>query len=95
MSSLTGLMGRWQYAGHRPDIVLDTGHNTGGWAYLGKALQSGNYPQVHVIFGIMADKDVDGVLSFLPQNCTTTSQGLLWQGPCRQKRYVTEPKNLA
>ena len=67
VSSLTGLMGRWQYAGHRPDIVLDTGHNTGGWAYLGKALQSGNYPQVHVIFGIMADKDIDGVLSFLPQ----------------------------
>lgn len=67
VSTLTGLMGRWQYAGHNPDIVLDTGHNTGGWAYLGETLQSGNYPQVHIIFGIMADKDIDGVLSYLPR----------------------------
>ena len=66
--TLTGLMGRWQYVSHTPDIVLDTGHNTGCWKYLGQTLSHGKYAHVHIIFGIMADKDVDGVLSLLPTN---------------------------
>lgn len=36
---LTGLMGRWQIIQENPRVICDTGHNVGGWEYLGRALQ--------------------------------------------------------
>lgn len=65
---LTGLRGRWEHVGERPEIICDTGHNTGGWAYLSSALQRrvAAGQQLHVVFGMMADKDVSTVLSLLP-----------------------------
>lgn len=65
--SLTGLMGRWQTISNHPDVVCDTGHNVGGWAYLAHQLTENRYRKVHIIFGMMGDKDVDAVLSLLPQ----------------------------
>lgn len=66
----TGLQGRWQTIGHTPDIVCDTGHNTGGWQYLSNQLQdiSNRYPHIHVVFGMAADKDIKHVLAMLPTN---------------------------
>lgn len=64
---MTGLMGRWQVVGNDPLVVCDTGHNIGGWQYLANKLSSGCWPQVHVVFGMMADKDVDHVLQLLPK----------------------------
>ena len=63
---MTGLMGRWQVVSHRPLVVCDTGHHIGGWQYLGRRLGSGEWPQVHIVFGMMADKDVDHVLALMP-----------------------------
>ncbi len=68
--SLTGLMGRWQVVSHRPDVVCDTGHNIGGWQYLARQLASGKYPHVHVVFGMMGDKDTSAVLSLLPHDAS-------------------------
>lgn len=65
---LTGLMGRWQYVQRSPDVVCDTGHNVGGWKYLAHQLSEGSYKNVHVVFGMMKDKDVDTVLCLLPKN---------------------------
>ena len=64
----TGLQGRWQILQHEPTIVCDTGHNTGGWSYLGKQLQRAcqQYNNVYVVFGMASDKDVDHVMSQLP-----------------------------
>lgn len=66
---MTGLAGRWQTISHSPLIVCDAGHNIGGWLYLsqklGKAINE--HPTVHVVFGMAADKDIDNVLSLLPQ----------------------------
>lgn len=64
----TGLQGRWQVTGNRPEVVCDTGHNLGGWKYLAKSLQDYclSRPRVHVVFGMAADKDVEAVLSLLP-----------------------------
>lgn len=65
---LTGLRGRWERVGTSPEIICDTGHNTGGWAYLSTALKRrvASGQQLHVVFGMMADKDVSTVLSLLP-----------------------------
>jgi len=64
----TGLMGRWQIAGHRPKIVLDTGHNIGGIQYIVRQLQAEKYEQLHIVFGMVNDKDVSSVLALLPKN---------------------------
>ena len=66
---MTGLAGRWQTIGHSPLIVCDAGHNIGGWLYLSQKLEKAinEHPTVHVVFGMAADKDIDNVLSLLPQ----------------------------
>lgn len=68
----TGLMGRWQTLRESPRVVCDTGHNTGGWQYLSHQLSEAvrEYPQVHVVFGMAADKDVDAVISQLPSEAS-------------------------
>ena len=65
---LTGLMGRWQTVHHSPTVVCDTGHNIGGWEYLGKQLADVVCNQKRVVFGILEDKDVFGVMSNLPKD---------------------------
>ncbi len=67
---LTGLMGRWQVVKLRPTVVLDTGHNIGGWQYLAKRLSAGEYRRVHIVFGMMGDKDISAVLELLPPFAT-------------------------
>jgi dihydrofolate synthase/folylpolyglutamate synthase len=64
----TGLMGRWQVAGQHPKIVLDTGHNAGGIEYIVRQLQSEKYDRLHIVFGMVKDKDISVVLALLPQN---------------------------
>lgn len=64
----TGLMGRWQTLRTAPCVVCDTGHNVGGWHYLAHQLHKAvkEYAQVHVVFGMATDKDVETVVSQLP-----------------------------
>ena len=64
----TGLMGRWQIAGQHPKIVLDTGHNEAGIEYIAHQLQSEKYAHLHIVFGMVNDKDITSVLGLLPQN---------------------------
>lgn len=63
---LTGLAGRWQVLRHAPLVVCDTGHNVGGWEYLGRQLAAAEADRLHVVFGMAGDKDVSTVLSLLP-----------------------------
>ena len=63
----TGLMGRWQIVQDNPTVVCDTGHNVGGWEYLSKQLDMVKCRQLHVIFGMVNDKDIKGVLNLLPK----------------------------
>jgi len=63
----TGLMGRWQMVGQCPKIVLDTGHNVAGIEYIVRQLQSEKYDRLHIVFGMVNDKDVTSVLRLLPQ----------------------------
>jgi dihydrofolate synthase/folylpolyglutamate synthase len=69
INRLTGLMGRWQTVRTHPTVICDTGHNVGGWEFLSKQLSAINSP-LHIIFGMLEDKDVYGVMSLLPKNAT-------------------------
>ncbi|MDR0546854.1 MAG: bifunctional folylpolyglutamate synthase/dihydrofolate synthase [Dysgonamonadaceae bacterium] len=64
----TGLMGRWQIIQNHPKIVLDTGHNTGGIGYIVRQLEAENWEKLHIVFGMVNDKDISGVLALLPEN---------------------------
>lgn len=66
----TGLMGRWQIVGNNPTVVCDTGHNPGGWKYLTHQLHNTPCRQLHIVFGMAADKDVASVLSMLPHSAS-------------------------
>jgi dihydrofolate synthase/folylpolyglutamate synthase len=64
----TGLTGRWQIVQEHPKIVLDTGHNVGGMEYNVRQLQSEKYDVLHIVFGMVNDKDISAVLGLLPEN---------------------------
>lgn len=70
VARMTGLVGRWQMVKMRPRVVCDTGHNVGGWQWLSKQLKTIECDTMHIVFGMVDDKDVDGVLKLLPKNAT-------------------------
>lgn len=63
----TGLMARWQVMQENPTVVCDTGHNPGGWEYLSRQLTAVNCRQMHIVFGMVSDKDVKKVMAMLPK----------------------------
>lgn len=69
---LTHLRGRWETIRTAPQVIVDTGHNIGGWLHISKQLQQilDKNKNLHIIFGVAADKDVSSILSLLPKNAT-------------------------
>ncbi|EJW94864.1 tetrahydrofolate synthase [gut metagenome] len=67
---LTGLMGRWQKLQTAPTVICDTGHNVGGIQYIVEQLKQQSYRKLHIVIGMVNDKDVSGVLSLLPKDAT-------------------------
>ena len=67
---LTGLMGRWQKLQESPTLICDTGHNVGGITYITEQLKQQAYRQLHIIIGMVNDKDIRGVLALLPREAT-------------------------
>jgi len=63
----TGLMGRWECIQTNPRIILDVAHNEHGIKALLEQLESLHYAQLHIITGMVKDKDVNAVLNLLPK----------------------------
>ena len=68
--SLTGLKGRWQKVNEAPLTICDTGHNVPGWKYLSEQLKSVKCDKMRIVFGMVDDKDIHGVMELLPKNAT-------------------------
>lgn len=66
----TGLLGRWQQIGENPRIICDTGHNEGGITLITQQLRNEKYEHLHIVFGMVNDKEIDKVLSLLPKSAT-------------------------
>lgn len=66
----TGLMGRWQILQQNPKVICDTAHNKEGLSYVMKQLSNENYESLHVVFGVVNDKDVTSILPLLPKKAT-------------------------
>lgn len=65
---LTGLMGRWQQLSDKPRIICDTGHNSHGIKYIVEQLRNEQYDNLHIVFGMVNDKDVSSVLELVPKD---------------------------
>ncbi|MDW5290456.1 folylpolyglutamate synthase/dihydrofolate synthase family protein [Formosa sp. PL04] len=66
----TGLQGRWQILQEHPKVVCDTGHNKEGLLEVMKQLQLETFKRLHMVFGVVNDKDVSSILPLLPKNAT-------------------------
>lgn len=66
----TGLLGRWQIIGHNPLTICDTGHNPAGIKLVVEQINQTAWKQLHMVIGMVSDKDQDEVLSLLPANAT-------------------------
>lgn len=64
----TGLLGRWQIIGNNPLTVCDTGHNPAGIRLVVEQINQTAWKQLHMIIGMVNDKDQTKVLSLLPAN---------------------------
>lgn len=70
VSIQTGLRGRWQKIADKPLTICDTGHNVGGMQYITRQLATTPHQALHIVIGMVNDKDVNTVLSMLPQDAT-------------------------
>lgn len=68
----THLMGRWQVVAEKPLTICDTGHNSGGFAFIASQLQRLECSKLHVILGFVSDKDVDSIIALLPKRADYT-----------------------
>ncbi|MGV3508190.1 MAG: bifunctional folylpolyglutamate synthase/dihydrofolate synthase [Sphingobacteriaceae bacterium] len=66
VKTLTGLMGRWETLNYEPLIICDTGHNEHGIKEVIKNIQKTPYNKLHMVIGMVKDKDITKVLSLLP-----------------------------
>ena len=66
VKGLTGLMGRWQILQENPLVICDTGHNEDGIKEVLKNIAITPYKQLHIVLGMVKDKDISKVLALLP-----------------------------
>ena len=66
VKNLTDFHGRWEVIHRKPLVVLDVAHNADGIQQLMNQVNSSSYKKLHIIFGIVKDKEIDKVLERLP-----------------------------
>lgn len=65
-----GLLGRWQILNKEPKIICDTAHNKEGLSQTMKQLAFENYENLHIVFGVVNDKNLDDIISLLPKGAS-------------------------
>ena len=70
VKQLTGFMGRWHSLSEQPLVIADVGHNEDGIKQMVKQLTSMQYEKLHLVMGVVADKDLSGILGLLPTDAT-------------------------
>lgn len=70
VKSQTGLLGRWQKLSSNPTTFADTGHNLNGVQEVLEQIQQQQYQHLHMVWGMVKDKDISKILALLPPNAT-------------------------
>ena len=78
----TGFRGRWEKLSDNPYVICDIGHNEHGlkynFAHLERMKTEGKCTDLIIVYGSVADKDVDSVIHLMPQDAIyvfTQAQG--------------------
>ena len=66
----TGLLGRWQKLGKNPKVICDTAHNKNGLEIVLNQIQKETFDHLHIVLGVVNDKELDEVLPLFPKNAT-------------------------
>ncbi|NTS41556.1 bifunctional folylpolyglutamate synthase/dihydrofolate synthase [Flavisolibacter sp. BT320] len=62
----TGLGGRWEVVQEHPTIVLEVAHNPDGVQQMLAHLEALTFEKLHIVIGMVKDKEVNTVLQLLP-----------------------------
>ncbi len=68
VTSNTGFQGRWQIVQSRPLVICDTAHNTEGIKIVMQQLLNLPFRKLHIVFGVVNDKDLVSISPLLPKN---------------------------
>ena len=73
-AGITGFHGRWEKVCNDPYTILDIGHNPPAleknFAQLERYLENGRFPSLTIVYGVMADKDLDGIIPLMPRKAS-------------------------
>jgi len=92
----TELLGRWQIINESPKVVCDTAHNREGLYYVIDQILNENFKHLHIVFGVVNDKDLNTIADLLPQKATyyfckpKISRGL----PAEELKFQCSKHNL-
>ncbi|WP_432671933.1 bifunctional folylpolyglutamate synthase/dihydrofolate synthase [Flavobacterium sp. SM2513] len=64
----TNLQGRWQILQERPKVICDTAHNKDGLKIVLNQLQKESFSRLHIVLGVVNDKDLSEILPLFPKN---------------------------
>jgi dihydrofolate synthase / folylpolyglutamate synthase len=63
----TGFHGRWEVIHQQPYTVLDVAHNEDGIKQLVSQLEHCDFKKLHIVIGMVRDKEISAVLALLPK----------------------------
>lgn len=66
----TGLLGRWQHIHTHPTALCDTAHNAHGLKIVMQQLARQEFEQLHLVLGVVNDKDLTDILPLFPKKAT-------------------------
>ena len=96
--TLTGLRGRWETLATAPLTICDTGHNSHGIRYvvtqLKQLLNNSAQSRLHLVFGMVSDKDIDAVRALL-QSLKDAFPGRVTIYPCQAKTKRALPAPMS
>ena len=67
VAKLTGLRGRWEEIAYNPLTICDSGHNKEGVEDVVNQIKNTPYKQLHIVWGMVSDKDFNAILKLLPK----------------------------
>ena len=66
----TNLKGRWQILNGEPKVICDTAHNKEGLEIVMNQLKQESFDKLHIVLGVVSDKNLDSILPFFPTEAT-------------------------
>lgn len=73
-AAISGLHGRWEIVRKNPLVVADLGHNPAAlkenFTQLEEMMATGEYSSLIIVYAVMADKDLDGIMPLMPREAT-------------------------